>query len=38
MTLFSDDRSLAEPSGWIIFGVLGTFFGLVVGHSWFRET
>ncbi len=35
--LFSNDPMFRDPAGWIIFGILTLFFGLLIGHVWFRD-
>ena len=35
--LFSKDPIFTDPAGWIIFGILTLFFGLLIGHVWFRD-
>jgi hypothetical protein len=37
LALWSDEAMLRTPLGWGIMLALGTFFGLVIGHAWFRE-
>lgn len=32
------ERLIDDRAGWVIFSIVSIFFGLVVGHSWFRET
>jgi hypothetical protein len=37
LSLWSDEAMLRTPLGWGIMLALSTFFGVVIGHSWFRE-
>jgi hypothetical protein len=37
LAVFTREKMLRDPVGWLIMAVLGTVFGLAIGHSWFRE-
>ena len=37
IAIFTREEILTDPVGWLIFVVIGTVFGLIIGHSWFRE-
>lgn len=38
LTLFTSDDTLRTPGDWLIAAIIGTVFGLFIGHSWFRKT
>lgn len=37
LNLFTNDDTFRTPSDWLIGAIIGTAFGLFIGHSWFRE-
>lgn len=37
LDLFTNDDTFRTPSGWVIGAIIGTLFGLLIGHSWFRQ-
>jgi hypothetical protein len=38
LTLFTSDDTFRTPGSWLIAAIIGTVFGLFIGHSWFRKT
>jgi hypothetical protein len=34
--LWSDGNTFRTPGAWAVLGAMGTLFGLVIGHQWFR--
>ena len=37
LILFTNDDTFRTPTGWLIGAIIGTVFGLFIGHSWFRR-
>jgi transcriptional regulator with XRE-family HTH domain len=37
LAVFTSEKMFRQPAGWIAMAVLGTVFGLIIGHTWFRE-
>ena len=37
LAVFTREEMFREPVGWIIMIIIGAVFGLIIGHSWFRE-
>src|ERR1051325_6352323 len=37
LAVFTREEMLRQPVGWLIMAIVGTVFGLVIGHSWFRD-
>ena len=37
LAVFTREEMFREPVGWIIMVIIGAIFGLIIGHSWFRE-
>ena len=38
LSLFTEEEMFRTTSGWVIMAIVGTVFGLLIGHTWFRET
>jgi hypothetical protein len=38
LAVFTREEMLRDPVGWLIMAVLGTVFGLAIGHSWFERS
>lgn len=37
LAVFTKDDTFRTPSDWLIGAIIGTVFGLFIGHSWFRQ-